>query len=690
MNTSGTTTRRDATAWPIWLFIAIVLVVNAGLSWLVNRASDVALPWVAWSVTPVAEGLLWGEVCFVLLIAGFGGRKWLDGFLIGLALSCAGAGALFAGAWFDSQWYPELLLELSCEGPVYLLAAVIPAYAFRHFFGWGLVRAERPADRLPLSIQDLLGGVAVAAAGISLLRAPLVISEQESGWYWRSVAPEVALVAGLGLVFIPSMAWLGLATRSRLAFAIGSLLLVPAAYVTTVAATLFQHDPDPMWTMLAEVLLWCLPLTATAAIVFLLSVISLRLSGVSLRTHLAVAQQQHNAHQRRRTKLQIVAVLGVAVVVSAYLGYLESWRAEQDRENARLGELAAARGGEVFVRDRQIYGLSFGPGSRDGDLDLMKNCADVWQLYLDGSGITDAGLSAAVNFPQLRDVSLVDTLLTDVGLVHLRHSRLAALDISGTKMTGRGLVHVAPGLTHLVANRSAFDDEGCSQLPRLSELWILCLQDTKITDEGTKHFAELSALSQLELQRTNITGSGLAGLPSLSALSLQGSSVDDVGIASIVDSQRLADLSLGGTRITDGAMDAIAQLRALKNLNMDDTAITDEGLKKLSAAHLHWLDLSGTRVTGAGFAAWSPQSEMQVLKLDRTAVTDEQIDDIRTLSWLFHLSLADTQITDASLSKLHIFLSRFEQHECDRDGTVAGWLGRCQAADTGLGTIHRY
>lgn len=636
--------------WPIPLLIASCLVLNVCFDWLLTRASDV-LGNAEWIVEATVEGMLWGELCFVLLISGFSGRKWLDGFLLAVLLSALGVAALFLGGWLNEALDEEVLVEIGCEGPVYLLAAALPAYFFRHFWGWGFVRGDGPADRLPLSMQDLLGGMAVAAAAISLLRAPMILSEWHGSWYWPYVAREFALVSVVGLLFIPTSAWVGLGDRSRARYALSTLVLVVVGYLTAVGAGQFNHASDAAWSERATEFARCLPLTLGAAAVFLASIKMLSLGGIRLRTRIPVAAKQQDPHQRRRTKLQIATVMSIAIGMSAYLNYLQQWRVQRDQENASLQELVEARGGDLWLDDRNVVELGLHEGTRDGDLSLFRSCSELRSLDLTNARISDAGLSDIVMFSNLTQLGLGFTEITDAGLVHLRPlTHLQSLDLAGTRATGSGLVHVSPTLIKLLASDSHIDDRGCSILPRFNNLEYLFLSNANITDAGTKYIAAMPALYSLDLAHTNVTGAGLSGVEAFH-LALDNSKVNDAGIESLADSKSLHTLSLSGTLITSKSVDTIVRIQSIGSLYLSDTAITDDGVKQLARLeNLGLLDLSGTQVTGAGFKEWPRGAAFGTLDLGRTKITDKETPHLLRFQVSHTLSFANTDISDESLA----------------------------------------
>ncbi len=118
--------------------------------------------------------------------------------------------------------------------------------------------------------------------------------------------------------------------------------------------------------------------------------------------------------------------------------------------------------------------------------------------------------------------------IVDDDLVHLRGlDTLESLNLSGTDITGAGLVHLAD-LTNLkklsigggYQKPSKVGDDGLAHLSNLSQLEQLVLSDTQITDEGLAHLSGLTNLKSLYLFQTRITDAGLAHLEGLQSLEI--------------------------------------------------------------------------------------------------------------------------------------------------------------------------
>jgi Leucine Rich repeat len=130
---------------------------------------------------------------------------------------------------------------------------------------------------------------------------------------------------------------------------------------------------------------------------------------------------------------------------------------------------------EHYYRDFNAVSLR-GPRVDDDTLRPIEGLGQVEELYLDNSGITDAGLARLRGLKHLKFLDLTGTQVTDAGLVHLAGLReLYYLRLSGTRVTDAGLAHLAG----------------------LRELRSLLLDGTRVTDAGLAHLANQDQLIKL-------------------------------------------------------------------------------------------------------------------------------------------------------------------------------------------------
>ena len=91
-----------------------------------------------------------------------------------------------------------------------------------------------------------------------------------------------------------------------------------------------------------------------------------------------------------------------------------------------------------------------------------------------------------------------------------------------------------PELEQLNLRRVLVGDRLAKELPRLSKLWFLSLDDSRITDDGLAYIGQLASLKKLSLSNTKISDAGLmklAGLKNLEAVYTQNCELSNEGYA---------------------------------------------------------------------------------------------------------------------------------------------------------------
>jgi len=111
-------------------------------------------------------------------------------------------------------------------------------------------------------------------------------------------------------------------------------------------------------------------------------------------------------------------------------------------------------------------------------------------------------------------------------------------------------------------------------------------------------------------------------------------------------------LDLRYSDVTDKGLAHVGGMRHLRSLNLAYTSTTDAGLARLDGLNkLLYLSLSATRVTDASLGHLK-RLPLWALNLTATRVTDKALPHLMTMQSLKLLSLRDTAITKAGLSKL--------------------------------------
>jgi hypothetical protein len=177
----------------------------------------------------------------------------------------------------------------------------------------------------------------------------------------------------------------------------------------------------------------------------------------------------------------------------------------------------------------------------------------------------DAGFMTVRDLPGVRAVYARGTSVSDVGLLALRgNETLEFLELTGTRVSGPGLVHVA--------SRS---------------LEVLDLADTAVDDDGLDRLGDLPALRLLDVARTRV-GPGVAHLArfrALRSLRLGGTRVGDDALAALAG-LGLEWIDLCGTMVTDAAIPHLERLPKLEVAALCGTRMTREALARSTSAAL--------------------------------------------------------------------------------------------------------
>ena len=121
----------------------------------------------------------------------------------------------------------------------------------------------------------------------------------------------------------------------------------------------------------------------------------------------------------------------------------------------------------------------------------LKSLADLSDLNLSSTDVTDDGLANLAGLTNLVRLNLEETQITDAGLIHLE--RLTKIE------------YLRP-LRQQNHRRGFVASDGSRQT------LVLDLCDTQVTDSGLRHLKHIPNLSSLDLRGTQVTGAGVKEL----------------------------------------------------------------------------------------------------------------------------------------------------------------------------------
>lgn len=272
-----------------------------------------------------------------------------------------------------------------------------------------------------------------------------------------------------------------------------------------------------------------------------------------------------------------------------------------------------------------------------------------------GYAITDADVAWLANAPELHELRLSQTRITDATIKAIANLPLHELSLARTPITNAGIAILATRflLEELDLADTKIDDAHAAPLFALPALRMLRLDGTSITDAGLA--PPTANLTELYLSKTKVTDAGLAILdhtPHLTALGLGHTAIDAQTLARIGTLSELRTLVLSKCLAPPPALTALASLHALEQLYLDDTNLDDETLATFGPMpDLRVLHVANTTITNTSLAVLKNYSQLAELTIGDTRV-DNAIADLSAWPRLRTLSLTFVRLGDTDLATL--------------------------------------
>lgn len=306
--------------------------------------------------------------------------------------------------------------------------------------------------------------------------------------------------------------------------------------------------------------------------------------------------------------------------------------------------------------------------TRDADLELFADCPDLVDIHLGLTGVTDAGVAHLKACKALAKIDLAANPVSDLTLDHLRAlPNLTNLYITKSNVTGPGIqafardkprclitwnggviapteadrvaAEYARSVGGVVAVRGA--DGGRRELPAGEELprdkFALVAvhfgEAARATDDGLVAFVGTTQL--LELTMHNAPG------------------ITDAGLARFAGNKTLVKLVISGTTAaTEVGLRHFADNTGLLELWLHDRPFTDECLKPFHGnTKLHQLVLAHSQPTDAGVAPFGACLDLRHLDLNGTKVTAAVLPHFHKCTKLGTLFVKGTGITREQLDE---------------------------------------
>jgi hypothetical protein len=244
-----------------------------------------------------------------------------------------------------------------------------------------------------------------------------------------------------------------------------------------------------------------------------------------------------------------------------------------------------------------VVSLRLGHRVTDADLVHLKGLPNLRELYLNMTQVTNAGLAHVNKLTNLQTLELVGRRqkLTTQGLIHLKDIKdLRSLTLTYMVNDG-GLAHLknSKKLQSLSLTYMDVTDEDLHEVKGLTDLETLFLfSDSRITDVGMQYLGGLRRLRVFILgsspaHRNRITNAGLAylaGLTNLETLSVSQSLVTDAGLVHLKKLTNLKWLGLNGSLVTDQGLAYLQRLKNLKDVLLYGTQVTEKGVASVQRA----------------------------------------------------------------------------------------------------------
>jgi len=283
--------------------------------------------------------------------------------------------------------------------------------------------------------------------------------------------------------------------------------------------------------------------------------------------------------------------------------------------------------------------------------------SDLKEYYLELAG-DDPFRRAAV----LQWLDGVDVLDTENGCVDLvanyiddRFESILCEDMEVSPQDLENLVHF-PEITRLQFERSPITEEVlaiikkhqtleelyihedceignpiCKAVEKLSKLWCLSIQDSKIDDNGLLH---------------------LADMPSLIDVYLSGNKrITPIGIRHIARIHKLRNFSIGETELDNEGLEYLAVATSLKGLGFTSSKITDESFRHIAAlVNLESLTIeSSVQISIAGFSHLFALKNPRSFCFYRIPITDQSVEVFSEFPTLGRLYIEGSKVTNESV-----------------------------------------
>jgi len=247
-------------------------------------------------------------------------------------------------------------------------------------------------------------------------------------------------------------------------------------------------------------------------------------------------------------------------------------------------------------------------------------------------------------------VHLRGTWVSDTELIELaRLPKLERLDLSHTRITDEGLLHLKPA----------------RQIQDLNLYYA-----EQVTDQGIAAIREWKNLKHLNLRGTRVSDGGLAiagGLTQLEALDIANTEFTDNGLDALVPLTRLRELAIGRSKLRKNALEVLRLLPTLEGLDLGGPRPGAGGLRDKEATpmpddlpravstlqQLRTLKLSYSQIGADGLRILASLDHVETLALvGSPRVDDQALSELAKWKSLRHLDVQATKVTARGVAAL--------------------------------------
>jgi internalin A len=270
----------------------------------------------------------------------------------------------------------------------------------------------------------------------------------------------------------------------------------------------------------------------------------------------------------------------------------------------------------------------------------------------------DQGQAVKDTAGEIVELNLTDTWVSDADMAKVAQlQHLRKLDLSGTKITDRGMELLAPleNVTDLNCYYAEYlTEDGVGHLRNWKRLERLNLRGTKVTSKVFDSLAKLTSLRSLDIAFTQIEDEGfeqLSSLVKLERLAIGGNRLSGAALPLLKLLPSLVELDVGGLQrvdsglwglpLTDENLTRIGELKQLRSLNLADATLADRGVDKPGNPEAERSELRDlTKLAGL--------VNLERLDLSRLPVTAESLQPLGHLPKLRELRLGLARNVDDS------------------------------------------